>query len=73
MRRMSFGLTKFQMIERAKFVTRRLGWSNLKPGEKFVAVEKCMVLAHCQCITNRRHICEPHSLPVCRSGMDVGL
>jgi len=63
MRRMSFSLTKKQIRERTKTVTRRLGWESLKPGERFIAVEKCMglkkgekhtVLAFCECVSNRR-------------------
>ena len=62
MRRMSFSRTTAQMRDRTKRVTRRLGWSNLKPGEKFLAVEKCMglkkgekqiVIGVCQCVSNR--------------------
>jgi hypothetical protein len=41
---MSFALTTAQILNRTKTVTRRLGWQNLKPGELFWAVEKCMGL-----------------------------
>ena len=40
MRNMSFSMTKRQVRERTKFVTRRLGWENLKPGERVMAIEK---------------------------------
>lgn len=44
MRRMSFMLTRDQIRARTKTVTRRLGWRNLKPGERIRAVNKCMGL-----------------------------
>jgi hypothetical protein len=37
-------LTTNQIIERTKTVTRRLGWENLKPGDRLHACEKCMGL-----------------------------
>jgi hypothetical protein len=37
---MSFALTTKQMRNRLKGVTRRLGWDDLKPGEKVCAVVK---------------------------------
>ena len=40
MRVMSFHLTADAMRLRLKWVTRRLGWWNLKPGERLLAVEK---------------------------------
>lgn len=43
-RNMSFSLTTQQMHLGAKVVTRRLGWSNLKPGDVVCAVEKGMGL-----------------------------
>ncbi len=39
-RAMSFALTKEQIRNRTKTVTRRLGWRTLKPGDVIVAVEK---------------------------------
>lgn len=44
MRRMSFALTKEQILNETKTVTRRLGWKNLKPGDLIQPVEKCMGL-----------------------------
>lgn len=44
MRNMSFSLTTAQMRDRTKTVTRRLGWKNLKPGDKVMAVVKGMGL-----------------------------
>lgn len=50
MRNISFGLTKEQFLAGlagdpdAKDITRRLGWKNLKPGDRLQAVEKCMGL-----------------------------
>lgn len=40
MRNMSFFITKRQMRERSKTVTRRLGWWNVKPGELLCSIEK---------------------------------
>jgi hypothetical protein len=37
---MSFSITKSQMYERRKSVTRRLGWWFLRPGDVVMAVEK---------------------------------
>ncbi|AQW28677.1 hypothetical protein B0B51_00650 [blood disease bacterium A2-HR MARDI] len=44
MRNMSFALTTDQIMEGTKTVTRRLGWLNLKPGDKLRPVRKCMGL-----------------------------
>lgn len=41
MRNMSFMLTTDQIRDRSKTVTRRLGWRNLKVGERLQACEKC--------------------------------
>lgn len=63
MRRMSFSLTTQQVLDRAKTVTRRLGWHALQPGERFLAVEKCMglkkgqkqrILRTLECVSNTR-------------------
>lgn len=43
-RSMSFFLTTAQIRDESKSVTRRLGWSNLKPGQLFWAVEKAQGL-----------------------------
>ncbi len=43
-RSMSFMLTTRQILAETKTETRRLGWSDLQPGELFWAVEKCMGL-----------------------------
>lgn len=40
MRRMSFSLTERQLLDGTKTVTRRLGWANLRPGQKVLAVRK---------------------------------
>ena len=42
MRHMSFALTKAQIRAGTKFVTRRLGWEYLQPGEHVMACEKVM-------------------------------
>lgn len=39
MRNMSFSLTTQQIRDRTKTVTRRLGWSFLKPGDRVCAIE----------------------------------
>lgn len=44
MRNMSFALTTAQILNRSKTVTRRLGWTFLKPGDQIQAVEKGMGL-----------------------------
>ncbi len=44
MRHMSFALTKPQIQDRSKTVTRRLGWLLLRPGDLVQAVEKCQGL-----------------------------
>lgn len=44
MRRMSFALTERQLLDGTKTVTRRLGWSFLKPGDELLAVRKAMGL-----------------------------
>ncbi len=41
MRNISFIATKEQVRERTKDVTRRVGWSDLKPGDRLMACEKC--------------------------------
>ena len=56
-------LTKKQIRERTKTVTRRLGWLNLKPGDHFMGCEQCqgipkgghvVDLGEMVCISNRR-------------------
>lgn len=44
MRRMSFSLTKEQVLNKTKTVTRRKGWLFLKGGDLVQPVEKCMGL-----------------------------
>ena len=44
MRNMAFSITTEQMYAQTKSVTRRLGWSFLKPGDVVMAVEKGMGL-----------------------------
>lgn len=44
MRNMSFMLTTEQFKDRSKTVTRRLGWSFLKPGDRVMGVKKAMGL-----------------------------
>lgn len=40
MRRMSFMLTEQRFVDGSKTVTRRLGWLTLKPGMRFMGVNK---------------------------------
>lgn len=44
MRNMSFAMTRSQIINQTKTVTRRFGWWSLKPGDLIQAVEKSMGL-----------------------------
>lgn len=44
MRNISFAMTKQQILDRTKTVTRRLGWVFLKPGERLQACAKCQGL-----------------------------
>lgn len=44
MKSMSFALTTAQILNREKRVTRRMGWLNLKPGDRIRAVKKAMGL-----------------------------
>jgi hypothetical protein len=44
MRNISFALTTKQFRDRSKSVTRRLGWKNLKPGERVCGIVKGMGL-----------------------------
>ena len=44
MRNMSFALTTGQILDGSKDVTRRLGWTFLKPGDLVRPVRKCMGL-----------------------------
>lgn len=44
MRLMSFALTTSQLLDGSKTVTRRVGWANLKPGDRLRAVRKAMGL-----------------------------
>lgn len=44
MRNISFALTTAQFLDGSKTVTRRLGWSNLKPGDRLMACARCMGL-----------------------------
>lgn len=43
-RNMSFSITTEQMYSRTKSVTRRTGWTDLKPATEITAVEKAMGL-----------------------------
>lgn len=45
-RNMSFAATIEQILNRTKTVTRRLGWRQLRPGQRVWAVRKAMGLRH---------------------------
>ncbi len=51
MRNMSFSLTTAQIRDRTKTVTRRVGWTFLKPGDLLRAVVKCQGLKKGEHIT----------------------
>lgn len=60
---MSYTITTQQFIDNLKDLTRRLGWGNLKAGDKYTAVEKVRglkrgdhvkVLGECMCISNTK-------------------
>ena len=44
MRNMSYAMTTQQIIDETKDVTRRLGWADLRPGDRVQACEKCQGL-----------------------------
>lgn len=44
MRNISFALTTEQFLDGSKDVTRRLGWTFLKPGDRLMACRKCQGL-----------------------------
>ncbi len=61
MKSISFSLTEPQFLAGTKDVTRRIGWKNLKPGDKLRAVRKAMglkkgekqvVLGVIECVSN---------------------
>lgn len=56
MRNISFALTTAQVRAGTKDVTRRLGWSFLKPGDHLMAVEKCQGLKKGEGIKRIREI-----------------
>jgi len=51
MRNMSFALTTEQIRNRTKTVTRRIGWTFLKPGDLIRPVEKCQGLKKGETVT----------------------
>ncbi len=42
MRNISFSLTERQFLDGSKDVTRRVGWTFLKPGDRLMGCRKCM-------------------------------
>jgi len=45
-RNISFALTAAQVRARSKTVTRRMGWENVRAGDRLMACEKCMGRKH---------------------------
>lgn len=78
MRNMSFFLTTRQVRERIKDVTRRLGWDDLKPGERVRAIvkgqglkkgEKVERICVIECVSNRKEmLCAITPVEVLREG-----
>ena len=75
MRNMSFFLTTEQVREQTKDVTRRRGWSDLKPGERVQAVvkgqgipkgEKVEKIVVIECVSNRRERLKEITQDECR-------
>lgn len=73
-RNMSFYHTQRQIKDRSKTVTRRRGWSHLKPGDLFYAIEKgqglkkgqkVRRLALLRCVGNRAELLGWISVPDC--------
>ena len=74
MRLMSFMLTTQQVSDGTKDVTRRLGWANLKPGERVMACEKCQGIPNgghvkklrvIECVSNRAEpLCQMTNVPM---------
>jgi hypothetical protein len=77
MRRMSFALTTDAVRNRKKTVTRRIGWTFLKPGERLLAVDKIRVknaekLAVIEVVDVRREsLFDMHESDVAREGFDM--
>lgn len=81
MRNMSFFLTTRQVREQIKDVTRRLGWEDLKPGERVQAIvkgqglkkgEKIERLCVIECVSNRKEmLCEITPVEVLREGFNA--
>ena len=81
MRNMSFALTTPQVRARTKDVTRRLGWDDLKPGDRVCAVVKgqgipkgghveriCVI----ECVSNRKDmLCSITPAEVLREGFNA--
>jgi hypothetical protein len=75
MRNMSFGLTPRQLVDGTKDITRRLGWTDLRPGERVRAVRKVMglkagervdVLAEIKILSVRREVLSDITAEECR-------
>ena len=63
---MSFALTDPQLMDGSKTVTRRIGWVNLKPGTRLLAVRKAMGLKTGEKVQS---LCEIEVVHVCRQSL----
>lgn len=73
MRLISFSLTTRQVRDGSKTVTRRLGWADLKPGNRLQACVKCMGIPKgghvekirvIECVSNRAEpLCQMTKVP----------
>lgn len=79
MRRISFNMTVDAILSRRKTVTRRLGWRNLKAGERLLAVDRlrskdAMALGVIEVVDVRRETLSQiklNPLEVIREGFDA--
>ncbi|HEY8376723.1 MAG TPA: ASCH domain-containing protein [Nannocystis sp.] len=65
---MSFALTERQLLDGSKTVTRRVGWRNLKPGDRLLAVRKAMGLKPGEKV---QPLCEIEVVSVRRERLDA--
>ena len=68
MRMMSFALTERQLMDGSKTVTRRIGWRDLKPGARLLAVRKAMGLKPGEKV---QPLCEIEVVSVRRERLDA--
>lgn len=83
MRMISFSMTTKAFLEGRKDVTRRIGWKNLRPGERLLAVKKAMGLKKGEKIeplgiievldVDRQRLCEITADDVVREGFSSSM